>query len=171
MKFRQILETDIPALLAIRSATRQNAIPPERLAAMGITTSSVRDMLQTTHHGWLCEDGGRVVGFAIGNGRTGEMWVIAILPDYEGRGIGGRLLRLVEDWLWHRGWRRIWLTTDTDTRLRAYGFYRQQGWIDDGVRKNLRHLIKFAPRPTGPGDKEPPAGDSAAQAPPRGPAD
>jgi ribosomal protein S18 acetylase RimI-like enzyme len=33
------------------------------------------------------------------NGKTGEFWVIAVLPDYEMRGIGSKLLLLAEDWL------------------------------------------------------------------------
>ncbi len=36
----------------------------------------------------------------------------------------------VEGWLWSLGWREIRLTTDTDTSLRAYGFYRARGWED-----------------------------------------
>ena len=47
-----------------------------------------------------------------------------------GEGIGNRLMGLVEDWLSASGCKRAWLTTDVDTKLRAYGFYRWRGWTD-----------------------------------------
>ena len=69
---------------------------------------------------------------------TGELWVIAVLPEFEGRAIGNTLMGQAEQWLWQQGCSRAWLTTDIDTALRAYGFYRQRGWtdwkIDDGLR-------------------------------------
>ena len=58
----------------------------------------------------------------MGNLKTGEMWVIAVLREFEGRGIGRQLLARVEDWLRSEGWDEIWLTTDVDESLRAVGF-------------------------------------------------
>jgi len=128
--FREIAEGDIPELFGVRVSTRENALTEEELQRLGITEQTVRGMLDSSHRGWLCEEDGQVVGFAMGNGRTGEMWVIALLPEAEGRGIGSELMDRVEGWLWCLGWREIWLTTDTDTSLRAYGFYRARGWED-----------------------------------------
>ena len=142
MRFREIAEGDVPELFAVRTATRENTLSLEDLAALGITGTSVREMIRTTHKGWLCEACGRVVGFAMGNGATGEMWVIAVLPEFEGRGIGRRLLELVEEWLWSVGWNEAWLTTDTDTGLRAYGFYRKHGWVDREIKGGDRYMIK-----------------------------
>ena len=87
-------------------------------------------MLQESHRGWLCESDSRVVGFAMGNKSNGEMWVIAVLKEYEGHGVGKRLLSLVEDWLFTEGWKEMWLTTDPDETIRAVGFYRHLGWTD-----------------------------------------
>ena len=145
LQFREIEPGDVPALITVRVATRENAYTREQLEGLGITESSVTDMIGTSHRGWLCEDGGRVAGFAMGNRRTGEMWVIAILPEYEDRGIGRRLLGLVEDWLWSEGWEEIWLTTDVDPALRAYGFYRKMGWVDLHIRQGLRYMLKASP--------------------------
>jgi len=128
--FREIAEGDVPDLFRVRVSTRENALSKEDLRRLGITPETVREMMRTSHRGWLCEADGAVVGFAMGNGRTGEMWVIALLPEAEGRGIGTELMDRVEGWLWSLGWREIWLTTDTDTSLRAYGFYRARGWED-----------------------------------------
>lgn len=128
--FREITEGDVPELFRVRVSTRENALTEEELQRLGITPETVCRMLAGSHRGWLCEVDGAVVGFAMGNGRTGEMWVIALLPEAEGRGIGAELMDRVEGWLWSLGWREIWLTTDTDTSLRAYGFYRARGWED-----------------------------------------
>ena len=96
---REITPDDVPSLLAVRIATRENTYTMDQLRELGITAESVRALLGKTHRGWLCEDEGRVVGFSMGNKQHGEIWVIAVLPEYEGRGIGARLLTLVEDWL------------------------------------------------------------------------
>jgi len=145
MKFREITENDVPDLFTIRAATRENTISKKQLAELGINEKSVLAMVDTTHRGWLCVEDDRVIGFAMGNRENGEMWVIAILPDYEDRGIGKELLSRVEDWLWSEGWTEIWLTTDVDTTLRAYGFYRKQGWVDNEIKDNLRYMKKTDP--------------------------
>ena len=149
MNFREITEADVPELFVVRAATRENALSREQLAGLGITEASVRALMQRTHRGWLCEDNGRIVGFAMGNGETGEMWVIAILPEFWGRGIGGRLIDSVENWLWSLGHDETWLTTDKDTSLRAYGFYIHQGWSDSTIKNGCRYMIKRNPNKSG----------------------
>lgn len=143
MHYRVITIADIPALFAVRIATDENALSREQLAALGITEASVAERLAETYHGWLCEVDGRVIGFAIGDRATGELWVIAVLPGYVNRGVGSVLLRLVEGWLWEHGCDRLWLTTSIDTCLRAYPFYLKHGWTDDGVRDGLRYMHKI----------------------------
>ena len=64
---------------------------------------------------------------------TGEFLVIAVQPEYEGRGVGGKLTDLAEGWLAASGCTRAWLSTDLDTTLRAYGLYRRLGWTDWNV--------------------------------------
>jgi len=145
MRIREIEEHDIADLFAVREATRENALSRQQLASRGITVKTVATMLATTHRGWLCAVDNQVVGFAMGNRQTGEMWVIAVLPEYEGRGIGAQLLTRVEDWLWSEGWTEIWLTTDVDPALRAYGFYQRQGWRDHKIGDNLRYMKKTKP--------------------------
>ncbi len=128
MKIRPIEPQDLAEAIEVRAATRENALSRETLRHMGITEESTTELLRTTHRGWLCEVDGKMTGFALGNGKTGELWVIAMLPEYEGRGIGSELLRLVENWLWSLEWTELWLTTDTDVKLRAFSFYTKHGW-------------------------------------------
>jgi len=142
MKIRGITEADIPALFAVRVATHENRLTRAELVSLGITEESVKKRLRGSFKGWLCEASDQVVGFAMGDGSTGELWVIALLPDYIGQGIGSALLRRVEDWLQANGCTQLWLTTDIDTKLKAYTFYLQHGWRDDRVEDGLRYMVK-----------------------------
>jgi GNAT superfamily N-acetyltransferase len=142
MHLRSIVAADIPALFAVRVATHENRVSREQLAAMGITEASVAEGLRGDRQGWLCEADGRVVGFAMGDRATGELLVIAVLPEYVGRGIGARLLHAVEAWLEAAGCRRLWLTTDVDPALKAYGFYLHHGWLDERIDAGTRYMTK-----------------------------
>jgi ribosomal protein S18 acetylase RimI-like enzyme len=149
--FREIEATDISALFRVRSATDENRLTPEELASLGITESSVAEKLRGTYKGWLCEDDGEVVGFAIGDKVSSEMWVIAVLPTHIRHGVGSKLLATVEEWMFRNGCPEIWLTTDVDTSLRAYSFYRSRGWEDWKIEKGNRYMKKRpnkSPEPT-----------------------
>ena len=145
MEFREIFAPDVPALFVLRPKTRENVMTVAQLARLGITVETLTESLSISHKGWLCADAGEVVGFAIGDRSTGEMAVVAVLPEYEGRGIGGGLMDRVEAWLWESGCKRAWLTTDVDTKLRAYGFYRKRGWTDWKLEPDLRWMELLAP--------------------------
>jgi GNAT superfamily N-acetyltransferase len=140
VKFREIGASDVPALFDVRPRTRENAMTLEQLEGLGIDPRSVTESLGKSTKGWVCEDRGRVVAFSMADRATGEFLVVAVLPDYEGRGVGGRLMALAEEWLAASGCRRAWLTTDLDTTLRAYGFYRKRGWTDWKIERGLRWM-------------------------------
>ncbi|MBL9216625.1 MAG: GNAT family N-acetyltransferase [Opitutaceae bacterium] len=145
MEFRAVTAEDVPALFVVRVATRENALSREALARQGVTEESLRAMLGSSHRGWLCQADGRVVGFAMGNGTTGELWVLAVLPEYEGRGIGSRLLRLAEDWLWSLGWAELWLWTSPQPGRRARQLYGRRGWTEASVRDGRLLMKKTRP--------------------------
>ena len=140
MKFREITAADVPGLFYVRPRTRENPLTVEELQRRGITPQSVTDSLDQSTKGWLCEDSGGVVAFSMADRATGEFLVIAVLPEYEGKGVGGRLIARAEEWLAASGCKRAWLTTDLDTSLRAYGFYRKRGWTDWKIEKGLRWM-------------------------------
>ena len=140
LNFREIGTGDVPALFDVRTRTRENTYTLEQLERLGITPASVTDKLAGAFKGWLCEDGGKVVGFCMADRSTGELWVIAVLPQHERRGIGATLMGLAEQWLWSCGCPRAWLTTDVDESLRAYGFYRHLGWTDWKIEDGLRYM-------------------------------
>jgi ribosomal protein S18 acetylase RimI-like enzyme len=139
-KFREITVADVPALFHVRPRTRENALTREELQRLGITPQSVTESLGQSTRGWLCDDSGQVVAFAMADRATGEFLVIAVLPEYEGKGVGGKLMALAEEWLAASGCKRAWLTTDLDTALRAYGFYRKRGWTDWKIERGNRYM-------------------------------
>lgn len=124
---------DLPATFAVRLSTVENAITMERLESdYGVTRKSVADAMTRNVQGWLCEDSGTAVGFAMGNGASGEVLVVAVRPEYEGRGVGRGVLERVRDWLFSAGHDEIWLLTTPDPSLRAVGFYHSLGWRGTG---------------------------------------
>jgi GNAT superfamily N-acetyltransferase len=112
---------------------------------MGITVDSTAELLRTSHRGWLSEENGVITGFAIGDGTTGEVWVVAVHPEFEGRGGGSALLQLTEDWLWSLGWTELWLSTSSDTTKRAFPFYTKRGWSPAKVTDTTLVMIKNKP--------------------------
>lgn len=110
--FRETLRSDIEGLFSVRARTRENPISKEQLASLGITAESIaKQMASGRLKGWVCLDSSTLVGFCSGDAETGEVLVLAVLPDYEGRGIGTNLLSRVV--VWFRsvgshicGWRR-----------------------------------------------------------------
>jgi ribosomal protein S18 acetylase RimI-like enzyme len=138
MVFRELTPADLPACFRVRASVRENPYSIEALAKAGITEASVTQMLAATHKGWVCEADGQVVGFAMGNRSNGELWVVAVLPEHEGRGIGRRLVELVQDWLFAGGCAEVWLWTSPNVATRAYHLYRKLGWRDCGVQSGQR---------------------------------
>lgn len=133
--FRPTQPPDVDACFSVRAGTRQNPIAREQLAAAGITPQSTRADLQAGRvKGWVCEHDGQVVGFCSGDCATGEVLVLAVLPTFEGKGIGRRLLAEVVDELRALGHRRPWLAAAADPAIRAHGFYRALGWTPTGER-------------------------------------
>jgi len=139
---REIAESDIPALFVVRPLTRENAMSVGELARIGITPDSMKAAIKGSHRGWLFDENGEVGGFAMGNSENSELTVMAMLPEHESKGIGGELLTCVENWLESEGCKNIWLTTDINPKLRAYGFYLRHGWDDWKIEHGLRYMSK-----------------------------
>lgn len=134
LNYRPATPGDIPACLALRGRTRQNALSAERLAAMGITVESwAGDVESGALPGFVCTDEERIVGYCFGEKATGEVVVLALLPDHEGRGIGRHLLALVVDLLADAGHERLFLGCSADPVTRSHGFYRRLGWVSTGT--------------------------------------
>lgn len=143
MRFRQMGQKDVDEVLRVRTLTRENALTVDELAAMGITPESTRRILEGRARGWVSEEDGEIVGFSMGEAETGEVLVLAVLPEHEGRGIGRLLLELVQSWLFSLGHRELWLVANPDPSTRAYGFYRRLGWCPTGESRDDGQILRL----------------------------
>jgi GNAT superfamily N-acetyltransferase len=114
----------------------------------------------------VIEFDGDVVGFAasgceaaeVTDGHTGELYAINLDPDQWGKGLGRALLRYVTQALTDAGyWSAVlWVVPENE---RARGLYESEGWVDDGVSRDVdllgvtvtemryrRHLNRLEPR-------------------------
>lgn len=130
---RDMAAADLRRCIWVRTQTRENRWSLEALTEAGVTEAAFTQHLATTHRGWVGVHNGQIVGFSMGDRSNGELLVVAVLPDYEGCGIGRRLVELVQQWLYEQGWHEIWLWTSPNYATRAYKLYRTLGWNDCGV--------------------------------------
>ncbi len=131
---REMTVADLPEVFAVRISTEQNAVTMQELEdEYDLTPQTLAAAMNSSAKGWVCEVGGRIVGFAMGDRDEGEMTVIAVVSDCEQRGIGKQLIRKVQDWLFESGHEEIWLVTTPNPSFRAYGFYLSLGWTATGV--------------------------------------
>lgn len=131
--FRETQEKDIGPTLVVRASTRENPVSLAQLEQMGFARESVWDKYSRGEYcGWVCEDRGEIVGFVSGDLSTGEVIVLAVLPEYEGMGIGKRLLSRLTLMMRERGCSSLWLSASPNPEIRAHGFYRANGWRPNG---------------------------------------
>jgi GNAT superfamily N-acetyltransferase len=117
-------------------------VKENRLVSTVITDEDVRVAIEETGRGWVVEQDGEVVGFAIGNAVTGNIWALFVRPQHEGRGYGRQLHDAMVNWLWAAGVDRLWLTTEPGTR--AQRFYEAAGWRLAGTsdRGDLQYELR-----------------------------
>lgn len=88
-----------------------------------------------------------MVGFSYAARDDASIWALFMDRQFEGRGIGRRLLRLAVDWLFEQGADSVHLSTTADTR--ADRFYARQGWartvLDERNATFRLHRIDAAP--------------------------
>ena len=124
---------DAAAFITLRGHTRQNAVSAERLAEFGITAESWAELMRSGKlPGHACHANGVLVGYCFGDLDTGEIIVLALLPEIESMGAGKTLLELVMADLRAHGHQRLFLGCSSDPASRSYGFYRHLGWTSTG---------------------------------------
>jgi len=130
MSIRDATIEDIPAIFDIRVSVRENCATRLQLEQLGINEETVRAAISTEGHGWIAEDSGYAVGFSIADLQEGSVFALYVRPEYEGRGYGEKLLAAAVDWLFGKGFPRVWLAVGADTR--AHRFYLKRGWTPTG---------------------------------------
>lgn len=132
--YRQATPEDTAACIDLRGRTRENAFSVEQLAAVGVTLESWQSGIRDgAFPGYVAMVEERMAGYCFGDRDSGEIVVLALLPEYEAKGIGKALLaRMVEDFRsW--GFARLFLGCSSDPASRSYGFYRHLGWTSTGT--------------------------------------
>jgi len=94
---RQARRADAPRLLRVRYAVTENTLTPGRIG-----DAELFDQIERTGRGWVVEEDGEIVGFAIGNASDGNIWALFVDPCAQGRGHGTRLHDTMVDWLSRR---------------------------------------------------------------------
>jgi L-amino acid N-acyltransferase YncA len=134
LTYRGAVPQDIAACIDLRGRTRENAVSVERLRTLGVTHQSWSNgVADGSLPGYVCVAAGTIVGYCFGNSSTGEVVVLALLPDWEFQGIGKRLLNLIVADFVKLGFRRLFLGCSSDPNVRSYGFYRHLGWRSTGT--------------------------------------
>ena len=129
LNFRPARRADAAECVELRGRTRQNPASAELLRSLGITAKSWGDNIASgALPGFICTVAGRMVGYCFGVRETGEIQVLAVLPDFEDRGIGRELLQLTVMKLADLGHKRLFLGCNPDPGSRSHGFYRHLGW-------------------------------------------
>jgi GNAT superfamily N-acetyltransferase len=145
---RRMRVEDIAASFALRVATRENRVTLEEMRDVyGVTAESTAAAMAGSVAGWVCEEDGRLLGFAMGDAATGEVSVVALRPEAEGQGIGGALLRRVQEHLFAAGHSRLWLLASPDPAVRASGFYAHLGWRPTGEVRGDDVVLELAAQP------------------------
>ena len=125
---RQADRRDIEGMHRVRLAVREN-----RLAST-LGDDDYVYAIETTGRGWVVEVMGSIVGFAVANARTGNIWALFVDPRHERCGFGRRLHDTMLRWLFATGADRAWLSTQPGTR--AARFYEAAGWRSIGMSDN-----------------------------------
>jgi GNAT superfamily N-acetyltransferase len=101
---REATGADMPGIARVHSSVRENLLTSEQLA----------------------ERAGEIVACSMADRENGSLFALFVLPEYEGRGLGSRLMDLALQWLWDTGTECAWLTTSPDTR--AARFHAHRNW-------------------------------------------
>jgi len=129
---RQALRSDIPGMHRVRLAVRENPLTSDVIREEHYVPE-----IELSGRGWVIEEAGEIVAFAVGNLSRRNIWALFVAPDHERKGYGRRLHDVMVRWLFDQGIESIWLSTGAGTR--AQGFYEAAGWcfsreLDDGER-------------------------------------
>jgi ribosomal protein S18 acetylase RimI-like enzyme len=82
---------------------------------------------------------GEIVG-AVGANDLGHMWMLYVLPDYQGLGIGSALYNAAIESIKKTGQRKAMLEVLAANES-AVAFYRTRGWVPEGRR--TEHIPGF----------------------------
>lgn len=135
MIFREAKVDDIKQIQVVRNSVKENTLSDPNL----VTDKDCEEFLSIRGKGWVCEIENKIVGFAIADLKENNIWALFIDPEFEKKGIGQKLHKIMLDWYFSQTKETVWLGTDINTR--AEKFYRKAGWTEVGLHGSME--MKF----------------------------
>jgi GNAT superfamily N-acetyltransferase len=127
MQIREAKQEDISGIQWVRNAVIENRLSDPAL----VPDSDVEDYIFKRGKGWVCEEDGTIIAFAIVSLVDCNVWALFVTPGKDRKGIGRQLHDTMIDWYFSRTDQVIWLGTAPGTRAEA--FYRRAGWRETGI--------------------------------------
>jgi ribosomal protein S18 acetylase RimI-like enzyme len=120
---------DVDALRAIAAAAYQKYVPRIGRAPAPMTADYAQAV--RGRQAWAAIQDKQIVGFAVLIAKPGHLLLenVAVLPAVQGRGIGGRLLRLAEDHARSLGLSEIRLYTN-EAMTENLAYYPRHGYAE-----------------------------------------
>jgi len=135
MKIRKSTEKDFEGMMKIAKK-----LHPKWFDKFAINVSMPLDL--KIHKGFVAEEKGKILGFVTYTSNEGETKIswIGVEPEFQGKGIGTKLLRKLEKELKRIGVKDLRVETVGDsTKYKPYeitrAFYRKMGFRVEKVRK------------------------------------
>ncbi len=135
MIFREANFLDISQMHFVRIAVKENILSNPDL----VTENDYQDFISKRGKGWVCEINNEIVGFSIVDIIDNNIWALFMNPNFEKKGIGKQLHKIMLDWYFNQTKKNVCLGTSPNTR--AESFYKKAGWIEIGLHGN--NEIKF----------------------------
>ena len=127
MPVRHATIHDISSMHQIRVSVKENVLSNPSL----ITEEDYKEYITRRGKGWVCQEEGRIVGFAIIDLQEHNVWALFVHPDHEKKGIGKKLQEQMMHWYFLQTDKPVWLSTEPGSKAEA--FYRKAGWQEVGA--------------------------------------
>lgn len=127
MIFREAIIDDIKQMQIVRNAVKENVLSNPEL----IKDADYIPFITSKGKGWVCEIDEQIVGFAIVDIKEKNIWALFVHPNFEAKGIGKQLHKIMMDWYFTKTKETIWLSTEPKSRAEI--FYRMNGWKEVGT--------------------------------------
>ena len=127
MIFREAIIDDIKQMQVVRNAVKENVLSNPDL----IKDADYIPFITSNGKGWVCEIDEQIVGFAIVDIKEKNIWALFVHPNFEAKGIGKQLYKIMMDWYFTKTKETIWLSTEPNSR--AETFYKMNGWKEVGI--------------------------------------
>jgi len=127
MIYREARTCDIKQLQLVRHSAKENVAHNP----LKITEYDYLRYLTIDGKGWVCELGGKVVGFVMVDTSHHYLWALYVLPGFTGKGIGRRLLTTALDWYFTKS--MVTLSAITSADAVAERFLMNAGWKLSGT--------------------------------------